>query len=920
MPDTLEKLRPDRDLQCYFFEPSAIAAMSGASPSGYTLSGCWRQQFDWAVIEWNRDNVFEHPSFRYLPDGDLSGLTLSYRETRTNCIALDSSLYATVPWPDLRIWADPGTGEQIYYVPLANYAAPSQGGYVPASATLSLSGTPTAGDYIGVSFLNEQYNYQLYYNDTLKTALQALAAAINLPPASGGSPTMTALADGASITLTYVGTRTGTSVTGAAGNRLGLYTFVSGAGTELWSAASVLFSGGQSPVEWQVTLPLGSLAEVPPAAMRSVRKMRWTYAADLSAGTYTRSEFQVVVSDWTVTGSGREYSVAGPGSRRIEDDDPSIRYSGDWQSSLGNFSGSTIHVTPTPPTPPAAPGAPGSLTCAYRSAQTHSLYLGTRITAASGSVLVTIDDLPPLSVPLGFAGEDALVRYPLGQFGAGTHTVAITCGFSSGQYFFFDFLEIAIPAPSLPVLPAEQSLTLATDWDTEHSLALPPERTAWMLHSLGFTGRANHYAGALWFYELIAAGNVYASATVTFAGTPDFSRITNIMLDQTTLSHQHVIGETPETLALAFQFLINLNSTGVWAQASGGVLTVYARATGAQGNAIALSAGTTATNLTATASGPALSGGMDPVWLTDLSALPRINRAARDWFAAYFAALHGYGIDAVASFSTELGNGDSSPAAGIAQRYYDGTPVVVNTPALQTNFSPRSLDFWKEAYLEVAGLQAGAGLTPYLQFGEIQWWYFPETDASGSAISMPFYDAFTTSAFQTQYGHALGLIANNTVDPGTIPSEAAFLSTLIGQHTAQIREYVLATYPDCRFEVLYPNDVNAPALNRAVNYASADWTPANLACLKTENFGFTLARNLELSRESIEQGYAAAFGPAQRSHLVGISDASTPWLKEARIAVGDGLESVVLWALDQFCLVGYGVPLALGLRKSAKQG
>ena len=62
-------------------------------------------------------------------------------------------------------------------------------------------------------------------------------------------------------------------------------------------------------------------------------------------------------------------------------------------------------------------------------------------------------------------------------------------------------------------------MTLATDWDTEHSLALAPERTAWMIDSLGFTGRQNHYVGALWFYELVRTGNVYASGTVTFTGT-----------------------------------------------------------------------------------------------------------------------------------------------------------------------------------------------------------------------------------------------------------------------------------------------------------------------------------------------------------------------------------------------------------------
>src|ERR1700722_18030769 len=115
MSEPLTKLRPDRDLQCYFQLPSAVAALSQTSASGFTLSGTWRQQFDWAVVEWNRDNVFEHPQLRNLPDSDLSGIVLSYQETRVNCIQADSSIYATVDWPSLRIWAGPGASEQVYY-------------------------------------------------------------------------------------------------------------------------------------------------------------------------------------------------------------------------------------------------------------------------------------------------------------------------------------------------------------------------------------------------------------------------------------------------------------------------------------------------------------------------------------------------------------------------------------------------------------------------------------------------------------------------------------------------------------------------------------------------------------------------------------------------------------------------------------
>jgi hypothetical protein len=54
--------------------------------------------------------------------------------------------------------------------------------------------------------------------------------------------------------------------------------------------------------------------------------------------------------------------------------------------------------------------------------------------------------------------------------------------------------------------------------------------------------------------------------------------------------------------------------------------------------------------------------------------------------------------------------------------------------------------------------------------------------------------------------------------------------------------------------------------------------------------------------------------------LVGVSDSSTAWLKEARLAEANGLESVVLFALDQFCLIGYSLPLSTGMRRSAQFG
>lgn len=896
MPEILEKLRPDRDLQCYFERPSAAAALSASSASGFTLSGSWRQQLDWAVIEWNRDNVFEHPLFRNLPDGNLSGLQLTYEESRSNSIPLDSALFPTVDWPYLRVWATAGGAETVYKVRLRDHATPVAGSYQGASGVFDLQGTATAGDWVELAWLSEHYSYQLTATDTLADAAAALAASINAQSAS-----ITASQSGTQITLHYA------SGEGHNGNRVGVYANVAGAGTESWSPASLTLSGGTSPSKWRIQLNFGALVDIQGASVPAgaVRKLRWTYAADQQTGSYVRGDFQVVVSNWAVTGSNRTYEIAGPGSRRIEDDRSELAYSGTWTESRGNFSGGSIRSVTTV-------GASASLT--YREAQNHRLYLGTRKLATGTLAGITVDGVPTTE-SLTIAGEDVLARLPLGNLAGGVdHTVTVTHNGPTGSSLYFDFFEIAIPATNLPVVAADGKMTLATDWDTDHSIALAPERTAWMIHSLGFRGRHNYYVGALWFYELWRQGHSYASGTVQLSGSPVFSQITTLTIGQATIQHVNLTGDTAASIAKAFELEINNGYTGVWASSSGAVLTVTSRLMGAAGNAIALAASPASGAFQAQTSGTTLAGGVDGDWRTDLNALPRVNRAATDWSRAFFKALKGYGLDAAAAFSMELQHGDPSAAAGIAQRYPNGGAVLLNTPALQTNFSPASLAFWKQAYLEMAGLMAQAGMTPYLQFGEVQWWYFP--DASG----MPFYDTYTTSTFSATYGRPMHVFANSQENPALYPEEAQFLPGLIGAFTNAVMQFVRQSYPAARFEALYPPDVNDSPLNRVINLPAADWTPAALDNLKTENFTYTGLRDLNKCLDSMRLPIQLGFPRSQSSHLVGNGDYTTPWLKEVGLAKGEGVESVVLFALDQFCLIGYEAPLERGERRSLWQG
>jgi len=890
MGDMLTKLRPDRDLLCYFYEPSAIAALSETSPTGFTVSGCWRSQSDWAVIEWNRDNVFEHPTLRNLPDGDLSGIQLSYQEVRAGCIGFDSTWYPTEPWPYLRIWADAGGGEQIYEVPLLQYATPLSSA-VSATAQFQLQGAPTAGDYIELAWLDQHYNYQIAAGDTLNSAVSALASIITSNQQTG---LVSATAEGSTITLTYLG------VSGSNGNRIGAYGTVHGAQTESWQPSRALFQGGVSSAAWNVNLNFANLtdsngAAIPPSTMMSVRKLRWTWAADMQAASFQRSEFSVVVSNWTVSGNGMQYQVAGPGSRRIEDDSAALSYNGSWTSEVGNYSGGSIHLTTSP-----GDNVRGS----YTSPFAHTLYLGTRALTAGGQVSVQVDSGTPIVINLALAGEDVLMRVSLGpQTASVTHSLSITHSGAAGTSVYFDYLEIAVATGNLPTFGAMATTAAATDWDTNHSLALAPERTAWLVNTLGFRGRLNHYAGALWFYELVCPGNVYASATITFAGQPEFGAMTEIDLDGTALQHWNLIGDTAESIATCFQLLINAGSTEVWAAANGASLTITSRAMGSAGNNIALQVETNSTQFTASPATCSLAGGQEGTWLTDLTVVPRMNRAARDWTQSYFKALKSYEITVTAAFSMELGNGDPSVSTAIAQRYPDGTACMVSTPALQTNFGPGSTAFWQQAYLDMAQIMTAAGVAPYLQFGEVQWWY------TASHGGMPFYDAYTTATFQSDYGQAMAVIPSQNADPTAYPNECAFLPGLIGQFTQAIMAFVRQSVPTTKFEVLYPPDVNDTPLNKLINYPTNYWTPANLACLKTENFTYTGDRNLDLARQSIDVPSDLGFPPSQSSHLVGISDYTTPWAKERNLALAAGMESVVLFALDQFCLIGYALPL-----------
>src|SRR5208282_4122526 len=91
-----------------------MAAITGASASGFTVTGVWRDAGDFAVLYlYDADDFFGHPRLKYLPDFDLSGLVLSFDVGYLGLQPLDSDFFPAIDWPYLDAELADGSTAQV---------------------------------------------------------------------------------------------------------------------------------------------------------------------------------------------------------------------------------------------------------------------------------------------------------------------------------------------------------------------------------------------------------------------------------------------------------------------------------------------------------------------------------------------------------------------------------------------------------------------------------------------------------------------------------------------------------------------------------------------------------------------------------------------------------------------------------------
>jgi hypothetical protein len=745
-----------------------------------------------------------------------------------------------------------------------------------------------------------------------------------------GSTTLSVADDqGVQTSIPYLAGRGGDD-----GNMVTLYAVAKNANLKT-DVATLALTGGSSAATWNVSLDFTALG------IDQVRQMWLTFAPELAnAGIYLNTEWDAVFSNWAVADPGglRLLQVAGQNSVRVEESDDYCAFTGTWSiadSTQGfwsqGFARKTAHVG-------------DSVTVSYVCLEAHNLYLGTSLYSDRGEASVSIDGGPPATVDcyLNVTSAIATRRMAGSAIAAGIHSVTITLtGMnpqSTGSNFYFDFLEAAVLA-DVPDPPAALTNTSpAIDYDTNHGFQLSPARLMNIFDQLGMAGPVNEYVGVFWWNQRVAVGAVFPSVTVTFGG--GFQPGDQILLFIGTVAPNNNVGKTVfanesnAIIAASLGYFINETFSGVWAAVgvdSGGnpTITITSRSTTAAyeftfSASTELVSGSTGT---VTVTG-ALTGAVQPSWVIDPGVDPPINYAARMWHADLFAQVAARGLTIVSSFSMELCNPPDNPAGGHvwAARYRDGTAVetatgfgtISSTQCVPS--APEFLAYQVAVFLAIAALQAAAGLTPEVQFGEHLWWYFSNYSATNLQGGMAYYDAATAAAAVASLGRPIGIFLTPNDDPSIVNggADSTFLAGLLFAHDSAIAAAVRAAYPTAQVELLWPYDVNYPmpigreglggALNFAVNLP-AEWkgqAGSNLDRFKIEALDFgSGTRSLDLALKAIQFPGVSLGWPLQSiRYLFPVDNGGCPFLYEQQLAQGEGIPYLTPFAVDHVCLFG----------------
>jgi hypothetical protein len=521
---------------------------------------------------------------------------------------------------------------------------------------------------------------------------------------------------------------------GRDGNTVELWTATSSTGATISPGPFPKLAGGADPTSLHLKIDFTALG------IDNIRQAWLTFAPVLNLDTsgsnatiqpFAQTTWSAVFSNWTVSdpSSHRPLKIAGPGSVTTGSQDGWCNYTptltGKWVQ---------LSLTPQPPLSPDLPFlnnkqvfgfynrgfargsamAGDTVTIRYYCQYTHDLYLGTQFFLSGGGIWsMSLDGAATTPATLATTLDvDMHARRKIASsVAAGGHMLTLTVG-GTGPCVF-DYLQAVVASDVQAPAVTYANVSAAMDFDTDQSYKISPGRALLLHEALGFGGDIDLYAGVFFALTRKRYGGTFLSATLTLSGTVTTEEVISATVATTTFNVGITGVDTLDTLAQRLVNAINTTFVGVYAVASGAVVTVTVLS---PINGFPFPAPVSSTHVTVTSAGvPGVQlpngsyiGGQEGVWEPDASLTSPLNQGFQDWLSDFCALLAANAAATPApilpdtctvAFSSEiLAPPDVNTSAGAwAQRfpvsstdYSPGPPVLTDT----------SFGSWGAGYVE----------------------------------------------------------------------------------------------------------------------------------------------------------------------------------------------------------------------------
>lgn len=715
-----------------FDRRGASGALWGTTANSGKVSGGFKDFADFCVLNlWDADNVYEHKDFRYLPNFDLSGTTLSF-DLKYNAQIQDigSIRNPWISWDSLSWQKNDNTSGTVR---LVDHATVTAGNLLPASASWELTGTPNI--FSEISFYYQNIEFTHFGAGTLTAIRDSIVDQIRNYPWTVTSPALALRAvptgsvgleifaaiygqvntngisvtwtlgykfktlfagdliriNGVNYTILTVVSATVITLTGSAGIQVGVEYLANFRGDDgnyvevrqtskdssLTTVGSIargsrlvndkLLSGGNSNCTWRISLDFDALG------LSAIRKAWLTFAPKISNVSYAGQDWDIEITNVTHS-PAQELSIAGVGSVRVGSIDRWCKYTGFWSTLQGfyylGFARTTANFL-------------AAIEITYSSQYTHDLYIGCVFKTGGGSFQIThpSSGVAILSTNIAFGNETTARRKVFNSIPAGIYKVDVQF-VGSGSTATFDFLEAVVPTTTLvPITPRYADYCPACDYGTDQTYKISPQRLVKDLVDYGYGDRINEYISVFWHLNRIRVAGTIPTVTIVLAQEFHIGDSMTVILSgiglTKTLQRLDTEAGNPsfghQSLTDTFRGWINSTFAGVYAETpSFNTLVIYSRtALFSFTDAASIIVATTGTLVK---SGNLLQGS-EGLWQVDDLATTALSHGAIKWHEDFFTECVANGFDVTAAVSMEYLN----PPEAWAGRYNNGVRVLTAT-------------------------------------------------------------------------------------------------------------------------------------------------------------------------------------------------------------------------------------------------